>query len=144
MKLDVKIVVNINAEDDDNKFVRDNLVKFNIQKAPTDQNPPTEVINLILKSENGSTIGGLLGAMGRYCYYLDILWIDDKYRGLGYGKKLLDDIEKRVKEKGCKLITLNTFSFQAPEFYKKNGFEVFGILDGFQEGICRYYLKKNI
>lgn len=144
MKLDINIVVNNNAEEEDNKFVRDSLIKFNLQKAPIDKEQHSEIINLILKSVDGITIGGLLGAMGRYCYYLDFFWIDENYRGLGYGKKLLYDIEKRVKEKGCKVITLNTFCFQAPEFYIKNGFEVFGTLDGFQDGICRYYLKKTI
>lgn len=144
MEPNVKIVVNNNAEDNDNKFVKDSLIRFNLEKSPIDQDPPSEIINLLLKAEDGRIIGGLLGAIGRYCYYLDILWIDEKYRGLGFGKKLLDDIEKRVKEKGCKVITLNTFSFQAPEFYEKNGFEVFGVLNGFQEGVCRYYLKKNI
>ncbi len=59
-------------------------------------------------------------------------------------EKLLGEIEIRVKEKGSKVITLNTFSFQAPEFYKKNCYKVFGTLDGFQEGVCRYYLKRDI
>ncbi|MEI7885110.1 MAG: GNAT family N-acetyltransferase [Clostridia bacterium] len=144
MKPDVKIEVNNNAEEVESKFIVDSLIKYNLQKSPINQDPPFETINLILKGENGSIIGGLLGALGRSCYYLEYLWIDENYRGLGYGKKLLDEIEKRVKEKGCKVITLNTFSFQAPEFYKKNGYTVFGTLDGFQEGVCRYYLKKDI
>jgi hypothetical protein len=53
-------------------------------------------------------------------------------------------IEEEAKKKGCKLVHLDTYSFQAPEFYKKQGYDIFGILDGYPEGIKRYYLKKDL
>lgn len=41
-------------------------------------------------------------------------------------------------------IILDTFDFQAKNFYIKQGYEIFGILDNCPEGHKRYYMKKNI
>ncbi|MMZ59580.1 Acetyltransferase (GNAT) family protein [compost metagenome] len=73
-----------------------------------------------------------------------MLWISETLRGQGYGSRLLEDIESIVRAKGCKLIHLDTWNFQAPEFYKKHGFEIFGELEGFPEGFKRYFLRKQI
>lgn len=73
-----------------------------------------------------------------------MLWVSEELRGQGYGSKLLNEAENIVLNKGCKLIHLDTWNFQAPEFYKKHGFKVFGILEGFAEGTKRYFLKKEL
>jgi hypothetical protein len=39
---------------------------------------------------------------------------------------------------------LDTFSFQAPDFYKKLGYEVFGELQDFPHGHQRYFMKKRL
>lgn len=101
-------------------------------------------MNLILKDQDGQIYGGILGLIYRFALYIHVLWISEKLRGQGYGSKLLEEIESRARAKGCKLIHLDTWNFQAPEFYKKHGYEIFGILEGFPEGTKRYYLKKLI
>ncbi|MBV1820626.1 hypothetical protein [Anaerosalibacter bizertensis] len=53
-------------------------------------------------------------------------------------------IKESTKEKECKLIHLDTFDFQAKDFYIKHGYEVFGILDDCPSGHKMYYMKKNI
>lgn len=45
---------------------------------------------------------------------------------------------------GCKLSHTSTFSYQSPDFYKKMGYEVFGIIDEHSEGIVQYFLKKRL
>ena len=49
-----------------------------------------------------------------------------------------------AKEGNCSLMHLDPFDFQAKEFYEKNGFEVFGILENCPPGHTRYYMKKEI
>ena len=49
-----------------------------------------------------------------------------------------------MREKGCHLIHLDTFDFQAKDFYIKHGYEVFGVLDECPKKHKRYYLKKLI
>jgi hypothetical protein len=45
---------------------------------------------------------------------------------------------------GGRHVFLDTFSFQAPGFYLKHGYEVFGELPGFPAGHTRFYLKKAL
>lgn len=54
----------------------------------------------------------------------------------------LEEVENDAKSKGAKLIHLDTFDFQAKEFYEKQGYIVFGILENCPEKHYRYYLKK--
>ena len=60
------------------------------------------------------------------------------------GKRLLTEIEKIAVEEDCTLIHLNTFDFQAKDFYIKYGYEIFGVLEDCPENHCRYYLKKKL
>lgn len=72
-----------------------------------------------ITDDNGTIIAGCVARM--YCWnvaYIDTLWVDESYRGKGLGAKLLAEVENTAKEKGCYLIHLDTFVFQAKEFYK--------------------------
>ncbi|AEI41179.1 GNAT family N-acetyltransferase [Paenibacillus mucilaginosus] len=124
--------------------VRAQLRLFNQLTAPSAFDVPSESLNFLLKEEDGTLAGGLLGRTYRYALFVEILWVDEKYRGQGLGGRLLAAAEEAARLRGCRLMHLDTFSFQAPEFYRKMGFEVFGVLDGFPEGYQRYYLKKTI
>ena len=75
---------------------------------------------------------------------IDFFWIEENIRKRGYGKKLLTEMEKLAKEKGCDIIEVDTFSFQAPDFYIKNGYEVIGIAENVPRGHKHYYLYKNL
>ncbi|MHB8063888.1 MAG: GNAT family N-acetyltransferase [Ruminiclostridium sp.] len=70
--------------------------------------------------------------------------MDEKYRNLGFGKKLLSAAEEIAEQRGCKIILLDTFSFQAPDFYIKNGYDIYATLDNCPEGHKKYYFKKVI
>ena len=61
--------------------------------------------------------------------YISLFFIEEKYRHQGLGTLLLNKVEKETKEFGVKLAHLDTFDFQAKDFYIKHGYEVFGILD---------------
>jgi ribosomal protein S18 acetylase RimI-like enzyme len=52
--------------------------------------------------------------------YIDVLWVKEESRGDGYGSALLEEMEKIAKEKGCKLVHLDTFDFQAKDFYERH------------------------
>ncbi len=54
--------------------------------------------------------------------YVDDIWIEQKHRGRGYGRKLLDALENNFEGEGFNNINLVTSAFQAPEFYQKCGF----------------------
>jgi ribosomal protein S18 acetylase RimI-like enzyme len=77
---------------------------------------------LLLRNEKGIAVGVLSAYTAFAEIYVEDIWVDKAYRGKGYGKKLLNELEKHFKGKGFNNINLVTSAFQAPEFYKKCGF----------------------
>lgn len=130
------------GEDD---LIVDRLVKYNISKVPLKQEIDFLWINRIVELKDGEIIAGILSKMYCWnCLYIDVLWVKEEYRNQGLGSNLLKEIEGIAKEKGCHLIHLDTFDFQAKDFYLKYGYEIFGVLDQCPEGHKRYFLKKSI
>ena len=70
--------------------------------------------------------------------------IDEDIRKSGYGTKLLSELEKIATEKECDFIKVDTLSFQALDFYEKNGYQVFGSIDNVGRDFKHYYLKKDL
>ena len=76
-------------------------------------------------SDRHKTAFGVLSAYTSFEeIYVDDIWVDESVRGKGYGKQLLNTLENHFKGKGYQTISLMTFAFQAPEFYKKCGYDV--------------------
>ncbi len=75
--------------------------------------------------------------------YVDILYVDGSHRGKGYGKLLLDRAEDKAKSLGGYMSHLDTFDWQAKEFYEHLGYMVFGVLENCPRGHTRYYMKKE-
>lgn len=79
--------------------------------------------SLVLSVDN--TPCGVINAYTAFAeIYVDDIWVDDNYRGKGYGKQLLQALENRYKGLGFNNINLCTSAFQAPEFYKKCGYHL--------------------
>lgn len=135
----------LNCVDDDAEYICDKLVEYNLSKVPKTQREEFISINKKIVDEDGSIIAGCIAKM--YCWnviYIDILWVDEKYRKSGLGTRLLNEIEAVALEEKCSLIHLDTFDFQAKDFYIKNGYEIFGVLEDCPKEHCRYYLKKKL
>jgi GNAT superfamily N-acetyltransferase len=98
----------------------------------------------VLRTPDEEIVGGVLGEIYWGWFYLDLLWVKDELRGHGYGHQLLTRAEDEARQRGAKNVYLDTFSFQAPEFYKQHGYQVFGELQDFPVGQQRYFLKKQL
>jgi len=125
------------------EFVDDKLGEFNRSQVPATQEP-----TLVYKNYNIKDQGIIIAGINAYVYHwgivsLNILFVDEKYRGQGLGSTLLRKVEEEAKAMSATLIHTDTFDFQGLDFYLKHGFEVFGILDDCPKGHKRYYLKKN-
>ena len=131
--------------DGDDKFIKDKLVEYNLSMVPATQSELFEPVSKKIVDEEGNIIAGCLAIM--HCWNvvaIDILWVDDQYRGQRLGSILLDEVECEATEKGCHLVHLDTYDFQAKGFYEKNGYSVFGTLEDCPKGHIRYYLKKSL
>ncbi|MDT8975727.1 GNAT family N-acetyltransferase [Paenibacillus sp. chi10] len=73
------------------------------------------------------------------CLYVGALCVKEEYRKSGLGSKLLTDLEAVARKYEVQLIHLDTFDFQALDFYLKHGYEVYGVLDKCHK---RYNLNK--
>lgn len=121
------------------------IIKYNEAQVPFTQEKPFVDISRVIKDEEGNVIAGIIAGM--YCWncaYVDIIIIKEEYRKMGLGTKLLNEVERIAIENKCHLMTLDTFDFQAKDFYIKNGYEVFGILEDCPKGHERYYLRKML
>jgi ribosomal protein S18 acetylase RimI-like enzyme len=94
--------------------------------------------------DNGRIVGGLVGATFHGWFYIEALWIDDAWRNRGLGRSLLQTAEAEARQRGVRNAYVDTFSFQAPGFYKKLGYEEFGKLDDFPKGHTRYWMTKAL
>lgn len=128
----------------DRDYVRNKVVEHNMTQLPEELKTSKEEIGFNLKDDQGKIVVGITGTVYWRHLHIDFLWADKNLRHTGYGSQLLSEIEQVAREKGCRLIFLDTFSFQAPDFYKKNGYQVFGVIEDHPKGFNQYFLQKRL
>lgn len=108
--------------------------------------PAYESIPFSLAAYEGKQyIGGVTGSMAWGLLYIRYLAVDPVYRGQGVGAKLLQAIEDQARQQGARISELTTMSWQAPHFYIKYGYVIFGeIKDIPIEGQSKIYLQKRL
>ena len=98
----------------------------------------------LLQDPNGEIAGGVLAEVYWDWLYIDLLWVDESLRRNGYGTSLMARIEEEARQLGAKNAYLDTFSFQAPDFYQNLGYHSFGELGDFPEGQKRFFMRKAL
>jgi len=101
-----------------------------------------EFKNYVIKDQKNIVAGIRICLYLNECMFISVLFVDQQYRNKGLGSKLLAHAEQHARSVGIKLSHLDTFDFQAKDFYLKHGYEIFGVLNNCPEGHSRYYLKK--
>jgi GNAT superfamily N-acetyltransferase len=116
------------------------LEGFNERQWP--QHPPWHPLGVFVRAER-EIVAGLAGET--YCGWLFVryLWVSDALRRRGVGRELMARAETRARERGCHSAWLDTFSFQAPGFYLKLGYEEFGRLD-YPPDYQKHFLRKRL
>ena len=99
---------------------------------------------LSVRDANGRILGGLILQSYWKESYVELLWLSDKARRLGFGRRLMQEAERRARRRGSRLMHLNTYSFQAPGFYEKLGFRRFGGMAGSPRGASRHFYVKRL
>ena len=95
--------------------------------------------------KEGNIIAGCTGYIYPWgCMYVDDMWVDEKYRRQGLGSNALQAVEKVAENKGCHLIWLGTWDFQAKPYYLKHGYKVFVTMNDCPVGHMDYELYKRL
>jgi GNAT superfamily N-acetyltransferase len=135
----------IESSDAAKEIIGEAIVEYNRKNVPFSQSEDFIPLNYHICNDEGVIIAGLIAIM--YCWkviYIDVLFVDENHRKQGLGSTLLKHIEEMAEREGASLIHLDTFDWQAKDFYIKHGFEVFGVLDDCPPGHKRYYIKKTL
>jgi ribosomal protein S18 acetylase RimI-like enzyme len=100
--------------------------------------------SVYVRDGDGAIAGGLVGVTYWDWLYIDYLWLGAELRRRGWGRRLLREAERVGRERGCRAAWLDTFSFQAPGFYRRMGYTEFGRMDEHPSGHARHFLWKRL
>lgn len=120
------------------------LLQYNLKKTNGKLHVPNENYVNIARNESGVIVGGISASAYLSSLEIEVLWVQEAYRGQNIASRLLGVIEERAKQDGCLLAHLTTYSFQAPLFYQKHGYIICGEINGFPDDIRLYTLKKQL
>ncbi|MBQ6174362.1 MAG: GNAT family N-acetyltransferase [Clostridia bacterium] len=91
---------------------------------------------------------GIAGVITGRAYYNEVhigdLIVAAGHRRSGIGSRLVRTVEEAFRGRGYDVITLTTFGFQAPEFYKKLGYTVEFIRRSADPKLDKIFLRKDL
>jgi GNAT superfamily N-acetyltransferase len=139
--VEYKIEVTADPEKEATTYLWNKLYEFNLQFTEQDQHT---LLRVFARNSTGELIGGLLGETFWRWLYINILWVHERHRHTGLGRQLMHQAEAEAILRGCKHAYVDTFDFQAPDFYQRLGYTEWGILNDFPPGYKRIFLRKDL
>ncbi len=100
-------------------------------------------IRLVIRDSADDVIGGLLAFTTIRNLVIELLWLDERYRGCGLGRKLILEAERIAQDHECIAVQTSVLSFQSPDFFRRMGYTVFGMSHGYPDPVKEYYLIKK-
>jgi GNAT superfamily N-acetyltransferase len=125
----------------DLEFLEDQINEYNMVRTGARDFRP---LAIFVRNADEKIIAGLSGYTWAGFCEIRFLWLHEDVRGRGYGKQLLSAAEVEAKARGCSLVVLNSYSFQAPDFYRQLGYEEVGHVKDCPPGGTNYYFKKDL
>ena len=123
------------------EFLEDRLYEFNSAQTGQDDG---QLFAIFIRNDRQEIVAGLSGWTLAHACEIRTLWVHPAWRGQGYGRGLLESAEQEARARGCKVITIDSSSFQAPGFYQKYGYELVWQLNDFPPGHQFCYLVKRL
>lgn len=103
----------------------------------------TDTFSVLVKDVNRKLLGCVMVSFLWNGMSIQTLWVDETVRGRGLGQKLMSMVEAEGVKRGCTIAYTDTFTWQAPGFYEKLGYTLYGKLEGFPEAnALSYFMKK--
>jgi GNAT superfamily N-acetyltransferase len=99
---------------------------------------------LVKDPATGAVAGGAIGRTSLGMLFLDLFFLPETLRGSGLGSEILRIFEEEGRRRGCRSAVLYTISFQAPDFYARNGWRRFGEIPCDPPGTSRIFMTKDL
>ena len=138
MKLDA-LIVSDEPQYDLMHFLDDRLYEYNVERTG---HADGRTLSVVLRDDAGEIAAGLYGSTWGACCQITLFWVHEKLRGRGVGTKLLLAAEAEARARGAEQIVLDTHSFQAPDFYRRFGFEIIGFVEDCPKRHRKIFLRK--
>lgn len=106
--------------------------------------PQQQYIRLNAKDADGRLLGGLRAVVALHWLRVEVLWVDEAVRHQGIGARLLAEAEKLAREQGARNAALETFEWQAPGFYAKQGYVEAARIDAYAGNFYLALMKKAL
>jgi len=102
-------------------------------------------ITVRVDDEDGDLVAGLRGWTWGTCAGISMLWVREDARRDGWGRRLLAAAEQVACDRGCVQVVVSSFTFQAPGFYERCGYEETGRTEGLPlDGHADVHLRKRL
>src|SRR5260221_11391006 len=93
--------------------------------------------------DKGAIVGGIVGEIWMTVLFIQLFWIEERFRGKGHGTALMERIEAEARRFGAVRSYLDTMRIQAPGFYRACGYEEFVTLDSYSRGVTRHWFSER-
>lgn len=101
-------------------------------------------LSFCMKDGAGKVIAGIVATLKGNVVDISYLWVAQAARKKGCGSLLLKTLEKKAKEKNANRINVDTYEFQAPDFYPKYGFKLYAYMENCVGKYGKFYYTKEI
>ncbi|WP_097139760.1 GNAT family N-acetyltransferase [Rhizobium subbaraonis] len=139
--LQLRVEIEEQPDEQERRLIDEGLDTYNSAHAGPDS---AQDIWAIARDDHGDLVGGLKGRTFYAWLFIEWLWVSPAARGQGLGAQLLAKAEDAARKRKCIGAYVDMYSFQAPDFYRRNGYEEFGRIDGLPLGHACIWLRKML
>ncbi|MEV4434026.1 GNAT family N-acetyltransferase [Streptomyces sp. NPDC049585] len=101
-------------------------------------------LHVFATGPDGELAGGAIGHLQWHWLHLELLWVDARHRGSGLGSRLVARAEEEARTvHGAVGSQVETWDFQAPDFYRRLGYELVATIDDYPPGVANHLLTKR-
>ena len=134
-------VIDTEPSPDEVQYLEDRIYEFNSTATGITDG---EWLAILVRDDERRIVAGICGNTWGGCLEIRQFWVEETRRRRGLGTRLLAAAEREARRRGCRQILLATFTFQAPAFYARQGFEVVAAVDDHPRGHKNLLLRKRL